>query len=204
MGFLQEFHKVSSAGNDGVGVEFRVGAVVVRFDLFHVDRVGNARHLVNVAAVVEDGGGVGDAAGVGFEVDRVDLIKAQECHKETNVGFRKGITGNVPLLLQNRIDAVKGFGQFGNGLVVGGLGGGKAAPVDTVVDGGVDPVVDRVNGLLHLGGVQVHVGVGGQIVKLRVEHADNLGRFVADNRVEFLVPQNRDRVLAVRVLGSFV
>src|SRR5690606_27466943 len=74
----------------------------------------------------------------------------------------------------------------------GPLGGGEAGPVAAVVDGVVHPLVDGVDALPQRGWVEgpVVAGDGGEGA---VEHADDVGGFIADDGVPLPVPEHRHR-----------
>ena len=121
MRLLQQLFKVCALGNDGIIIELGMTAIIVRFDVLHIDRFRHTRQLVNFATIIENGRRVGNETRIGFEINRVDFVKAYQSDKQADIGFGKAIAGNVPLLLQNGIHLVKGVRQFGNGLVVGTL-----------------------------------------------------------------------------------
>ena len=62
------------------------------------------------------------------------------------------------------------------------------------VHGVVHPFVDRIDLLTVLLRVDIDGRLfgGKQVVKSCIENADDLGAFVVDDRVCFLVPENRD------------
>ena len=74
-----------------------VAAIVVRLDVIHVDRLGDARLLVEVAEIGGKVGVVGDAIQVALEVAYVDGIKAHYRREQAPVGLRDGVARQVPL-----------------------------------------------------------------------------------------------------------
>ncbi len=89
--------------------------------------------------------------------------------------------------------------QFVEGLRVGGLAFGQPAAVDAVVDVVVDEGVDLVDVMPQRRRVEIERGVA-EFVELRIQHADDLGRLVVDDRPCLAVPQHRHRC-AARVAG---
>lgn len=74
-----------------------------------------------------------------------------------------------------------------HGLFIGGLRGGVADAVGSQVDGRVNALVPAVDGGAQRLGVEVEFGVRGEVVEGAVEHANDLGRFVVDDRLLALV-----------------
>lgn len=66
----------------------------------------------------------------------------------------------------------------------------KARLVYAIIEHVVDPLVGVVYLRAMLGGVEVKGGIFGKLVKLGIEHADNLGAFVVDDRLVLGVPQD--------------
>ena len=52
MSFFQLLHEAFAAGNDGIFVQFGVGAIIVRLGLLHVDCIADVASLVNITAVI--------------------------------------------------------------------------------------------------------------------------------------------------------
>eukprot|EP00977_Amphora_coffeiformis_P019869 scaffold7551_cov168-Amphora_coffeaeformis.AAC.6 len=205
MGFRQESFKVSPRRNDREIIQIGMAAIVMRLDVFHIDGFLDPGQLVDLPTVVQNGWSMGNAPSVGFEVHGINLVKANERDKETNIGFRQDVvTGNVPLLLQDFIHLVKGFRQFFNGLIVRRLRFGKATSVDAIVQIGIHPFIHGVNRLAQFRWVQVQVGCGGKFIEFRIEHSNDFGTFIADNGFSFRIIKNGNRVFAVFVVDGFV
>ena len=98
--------------------------------------------------------------------------------------------------------AVERFEQLGDGGLVGVLGRGEAGAVHAVVDVRVGPLVGGFDVLAEIGGEEVDLAVllRQEVVELVVEHADDLGRFVVDDRLVLLVVEGRHGEAAV-VIG---
>lgn len=79
------------------------------------------------------------------------------------------------MLGQVFFDAIEGAEEGLNGFFVGGLGGGEAGFVDTVVDVVVGPVIGAFDFGLEVFGEEIDVTVlrGDDVIELSVEHADD-------------------------------
>ena len=133
MGLLQELDKVGSAGNDRKVVQPWVGRVIVRLDLLHIDRLLDSWHLINLSTIVQNGRCTSHIARIGLEVNRVDLVKAQQGHKETNIGFGKLVPRNKSGCLEYLVDPVERLGELGNGDIIGCLRLCKSATINPIV-----------------------------------------------------------------------
>ena len=120
----------------------------------------------------------------------IDRVEPHERGEQPPIRPGEGVAGEIGGLAQNPLDPVQRFEQFCHGLVIGGLGCGEAGLVDAVVDVVIDPRIDRVD-LRAQSLWIVIVGIAGQLVEGRVEHADDLRTFVRDDGVALLVPQDR-------------
>ena len=95
------------------------------------------------------------------------------------------------MLAEDLLQTLQRFKHFPDRVVIGFLAGRKPGFIDTVVDVVVDPAVQLVNFIAQLNRVVVP-GAGAVCIKRGIKHADDFRRFVADNRLVFLVPQYRD------------
>jgi len=66
--------------------------------------------------------------------------------------------------------------------------------VNSIVDSAINPIVDRINFLAKLLGINVDLCLvgGDELVELGIEYSDNLGAFIVHDCVIFLVPEQRD------------
>mmetsp|Transcript_876 Transcript_876/g.3476 ORF Transcript_876/g.3476 Transcript_876/m.3476 type:complete len:385 (+) Transcript_876:928-2082(+) len=181
--------------DDGVVVERRVRGEVVGLDVGHVDDLGAAEELVDVAAVLVDRGVLGDLLFVRLEVHDVDLVEAHERHEEPDVGEREGVAAEIPLLGEDRLDLVERLVEVGDRLVVRQLRLREPRAVDAVVNPRVDPRVELLLERPRRRRIEIEVGVLGELVEGLVEHDDELGRLVVDDGARFFVPQQRHREL---------
>ena len=99
MWFLEQLDKVTATRQDRVVIELRVRCEVVEFDLIHVHCLLDPWHLVNLSTVVQNGWGGFHTSSVGLEIDNVNLIKSEQCHKQSNVRQSELVACNVSLLL---------------------------------------------------------------------------------------------------------
>lgn len=127
----------------------------------------------------------------------VDRVKAHERDERPNIGLCKGCTvACKPALLgQDLLHPVQCLKHLNDGFVIGGLGGSKAAAVDTVIQLRVYPRVDFVNLGAERLRVQVESGVLSDGVALAGKHADDLGRLIADDGACLGVHQHGDSEL---------
>lgn len=85
-------------GNDAVRVDGGVAAVVVVANVRQADRLGDARHLVDVAQETVQVQVVADAVFVALEVGDVHRIEANQRGPQTQIGFGQPIAGQVAVL----------------------------------------------------------------------------------------------------------
>ncbi len=85
-------------GNDAVRVDGGVAAVVVVANVRQADRLGDARHLVDVAQETVQVQVVADAVFVALEVGDVHRIEAHQRGPQTQIGFGQPIAGQVAVL----------------------------------------------------------------------------------------------------------
>ena len=77
--------------------------------------------------------------------------------------------------------------------------GRKAATIDPVVDGWINPYVQSIDLLAFFFRIQVEACVGCIVLELIIHHPDDLGRLVVNNVSCFLVPEHRDGNCAFKV-----
>ena len=82
------------------------------------------------------------------------------------------------------------------GLLVRLLLGGKATSVHAVVDGGIHPLIHRINLLFEVLWVDVNFRFLGNPIEGVVEHAYNVRTFIVHDATGLLVPEHWDSVLA--------
>ncbi len=82
------------------------------------------------------------------------------------------------------------------GLIVRLLLGGKAASVHAIVDGGIHPLIHRVNLLFEVLWVDVNFRFLGNPIEGVIEHAYNVRAFIVDDAVGLKVPEHWHSVLA--------
>jgi len=178
---------------------------VVHLDVVHLGALFEPFDSPHILTVTEDVLVITDPLLVSLKVDDIDLIKADECREEANVGEGEGFAGEeLATIGKKGLKFVKRAKEVPDCTVVGFLGGSESALVDTVVDALVSPVIDSLLGRDETSGVQVELCVLGKFVESGVEHEDDFGALVVDDRLGLLVPQNGDRVLATRVIGELV
>ena len=87
------------------------------------------------------------------------------------------------------VDFVEGIEELAASFVVGSLGLGKAAAVDAIVYGGIDFLIPGIDAGAQLGGIKVAIALLGNVIKGRVQDDDNLGAFIVDDGLAFLIPK---------------
>ena len=125
-------------------------------------------------------------------------IEADDGDVESNVSLRDllpVVIGTLALgILQVLLSPIEGLEELDHVLLVGFLRRGEAGLVDAVVDEVVRPLVCLVNLLTQGFRVELDVAVLfiDEVIKLGVEHADDLAALVADNSVLLLVVEDGD------------
>jgi len=124
-----------------------------------------------------------------YNVDRVESDKG---HEEAQIQPRELVASHESLLAELLFQHLHAFEELFHGIVVGFLALGEAAAVDAVVDVGVDEfVVQLLKLVVDVGRVQVEIGLLGEVVECAVEHLQNFGALVVDDRFRLLVVQDR-------------
>src|SRR5436190_15048957 len=98
----------------------------------------------------------------------------------------------ITLARQALLDLVESLENAVGRLFVGLLAGGKTGAVYAIIDVGVNKLVRSVDFAAEFGWIIIGMNVR-ERVEGRVEHTDNLGRFIIDDRLPLLIPQHRDR-----------
>jgi hypothetical protein len=75
MRLLKDLAETSASGNDTKRVQVGVTREIVGLVVLHVDSLLDARHLVNLTAIVQYGIGMFHGARVAFEVHDIDLVE---------------------------------------------------------------------------------------------------------------------------------
>ena len=132
-------------GDDTRRVHVGVHDVVVPLDVGEVDRVAEAGRLEEVTRVAPQRRHLDELAPVALEVAVVDGVEAHERREEAHVGLGDVVADEVAPSRQALLEQVEVVPQPAVGLVVGVLGAGEAAPVDTVVDVAVDRLAHRLD-----------------------------------------------------------
>lgn len=122
----------------------------------------------------------------------INGVEAHQRREETPVGFRQAIADEEALVVEALIDLVERVEEGFVVLFVNRLFGRKARFVDAVVDGLVDLSIDLVDRRPLVFRIKIEIGARPDTVEGRIEHADDLRRFVGDDGLLFLVPQDRN------------
>ena len=169
--------------------------VVVDDVVARLHRRGDARHVVELEHVVLQVRIVGDALLVALEDREIGDVEAQQRREQPPVGLGDLLADQIALLGQPRLQLVERGEQPVVGRLVGVLRLGEAGAIDAVVDVEIGLLVDAVD----LGAQLLRIVVGvvaADRIELAVEHPDDLGQLVVDDRLGLLVPQRRHRDLA--------
>lgn len=108
-------------------------------------------------------------APVALEVAVVDGVEAHERREEAHVGLGDVVADEVATGRQALLEQVEVLPQPAVGLVVGILGAGEAAAVDTVVDVAVDRLADRLDLVGEGSGVEVRRALAVEVAPLGLE-----------------------------------
>ena len=120
----------------------------------------------------------------------IDGIEADQRREQPPVRLGDAGTEEIAAARKPLLQPGEAVEQRGDGLLVGRLRGGETASVDAVVDGLVDAGVEGVDLLAQGFGIIV-ARPRPDAVEGVAQHADDLGRFVADDGLARLVPQHR-------------
>ena len=94
-------------GDNTRRVDGLVAAEIVGANMVEVDRVGNTRHLVDVAQKTMQVQVVADAVLVALKVGDIDRIEANQRGPQANVRFRQAIARQVAMLAQDLLQTLK-------------------------------------------------------------------------------------------------
>lgn len=114
-------------------------AKVVVFDMVHIDCCLDLWDLVQLSEVVVDIRVVHNTFTVGLEINYVNLVKSNQGHEKTDIGFSQCTTCEVPVLGKNIFHIVKSFKDICDCLIVSLLSTSKSTSVNTIIDLGVYP-----------------------------------------------------------------
>ncbi|QGW33453.1 hypothetical protein MAA44156_03270 [Mycobacterium avium subsp. avium] len=148
--------EVGPLRHDPGGVDVGVDDVVVLLDLDEVDGVAEARRLEQVPGIGPQHRHLAQLAAVAFEVAVVDGVEPGQGGEQPHVGLGDGVAHQVSPIGQPIAHPVQRGEQPVVGRLVGLLRTGEAAPVHTVVDFGVHPLVH----LIDLGAQPLGVQLG--------------------------------------------
>jgi hypothetical protein len=117
---------------DACGVYRFMAAVIVLFDVIHVHRLGDARHLIKLAQIVRKVRIIRDAAQVALEVPMIDRVEPDKCREETPVGLGDPGACEIALFSEPFFQPVELLEQRRNLFLVDILFGGKPRLVDAL------------------------------------------------------------------------
>ena len=83
-------------------IDTAVAAVIVTLDMVEVHRLGDARHLIEIAQVIPEIGIVDDAPHVALEVAVVDRVETHQRGEQPPVGFRNLPPDEITLARERR------------------------------------------------------------------------------------------------------
>ena len=96
----------------------------------------------------------------------------------------------------NMLQYILALDDSRKGLLVRLLLGGEATSVHAIVDGGIHPLVHRVNLIFEVLWVDVNFWLLGNAIEGVVEHAYNVRAFIVHDAFGLLVPEHWHSVLA--------
>src|SRR5690606_13010454 len=174
------------------GVDGGVAAVIVLLDVLQVESAGHARPLVELPQIPREIGVILDALQVALDVHMVDCIEADQGSEQTPVRLGQGVAQQIPPGCQTLLQLVQGLEQSLEGLLIGLLAGSKSSAVDPIVDPVIDARIERVD--LPAQALWIVVTrPGTEVIEGAVEHADDIGRFIADDPLALPIPEHRNR-----------
>ena len=169
-----------------------MAGVVVVLDVVHVDGFGHALVLVQVTRVRPQVGIVRNPFQVALEVTHVDRVETHQGGEQPPVGLGQSASEQVAAAGQAVLQPVQRLEQGDNRLFVSRLAGGEPGLVNAIVDVALDARIDLVDLVAQLRGIIITVP-GADFIKGAVEHANDFGGLVRNDRALLLVPQNRYR-----------
>ncbi len=184
--------QIGTLGHDAGGIDHLVALVVVPLDVREVDGAGHAIDLVQLAQQAGEVRIVGDAAQIALEVTDVHRVKAQQRGEQAPVGFGEPFAAQISPARQALFQPVQRLEQWHDRLFVGRLRGRESGLVHAVVDVLVNPFVELVDFGAQRLGVEIARG-GADQVECAVEHANDVGRFVAHHGRTLTIPEHRHR-----------
>ncbi len=98
-----------------------MAAVVVMADVQQVHRIGNARHLINIAQEAVQVTVIADAMTIALKVGHVDRLKAHQRGSQAQISFGEAIAGQIAMLTQNLLQPCQRMEQRGYGFIIGRL-----------------------------------------------------------------------------------
>ena len=182
--------KLGTERDDAGRIYLALARVVMPLDVIDAHGLVDARHLIEVTEIVRQILVIADAPQIALEVAVIDRVEANERGEQPPVGLGHARAGDVALPREPPLDIVERREHVAERLLVGGLRGGEAGAIDAVVDVRIDQLVDGVDLAPQLRRIMVGALVG-ERVERRVQHPDDLGGFVADDRLPCLVPKHR-------------
>ena len=164
-------------GDNTRRVDGLVAAEIVGANMVEVDRLRDARHLVDVAQETMQVQVVADAVLVALKVGDIDRIKANQRGPQANVRFRQAIARQVAMLAQDLFQAFQRFKHLSDRFVIRFLAGGETGLIDTVIDVVVNPAVQLINFLAQLNRVVIPARApcaSNAVLNMRMISADSL------------------------------
>src|SRR5690606_18491820 len=162
------------------GVDGGVAAAAELLDVLQVESAGQARPRVELAQIPRGAGVLLHALQVALEVPMVDCSEADQGSEQTPVRLGQGVAQQIPPGCQTLLQLVQGLEQSLEGLLIGLLAGSKSRAVDPIVDPVIDALIERVD--LPMQALWIVVTrPGTEVIEGAVEHADDIGRFIADD-----------------------
>ena len=160
-------------------------------DLIEFDRLGDTGCLMEATSQSRKIRIVGNAPDIAFEEPDINLVEAYERREQTNIGFRQPIADERSGRGKSGFQFIQRIKQIVHRLVIDFLCSGKSAAVNAVVDLSVDKIVHRID-FRQKTDRRIVGFLAGNVGKCRIERADDLRGFIADDRLELFVPENRD------------
>ena len=185
-------------------------------DVLKVRRLRESRVVVVeiLHPFVEVGIVVSNGSDIALEVLMVNWVESNDSGKKSNVRLGQFPANQVLFALEHLLESIQRLEQRSDRRLVCSRLRSEPRSIcestrssisfplvvmmnrltHTVIDGIVDPLVRSVDLSLEISGVEVDLREfgGEEGVEARVEHSDDVGRLVGDDRLVLLVPKDRN------------
>jgi len=170
------------------------------FDVLEIDGLVDAGLLIEVHQVALEVWVIQDAPQAALEVDVINKIKAHQGAKEAPVGFDDSVAEEIALCREAQFQLIERFEKAARGALIGGLAGGEAGAINTIVYSLIDELGERGLFVRNLSRKEVDFP-GGELAERFGKHPADVVFGVIDDAIGLFVPKDRhgDAVGEVRI-----